>query len=83
MQNPVYKNSNLSFSIGNDLSLNSWYNIKLYLQNMERNHAVQNVKELHKFYAKMNKKKTIQTENRILSQKTSLFSDLLTNVTNM
>ena len=40
---------------------------------MERNHAVQNVKELHKFYAKMDKKKTIQTENRILSKKTSLF----------
>lgn len=26
-QNPVHKNSNLSYSLGNNESLNSWYNI--------------------------------------------------------
>lgn len=55
---------------------------------MERNHAVQNVKELHKFYAKMNKKKkkTLGRENRIVSRKTSvfwIFPELSTNGTNM
>lgn len=63
------------YFLGNNQSLNSWYNIKLLVQNMERNHAVQNVKELHKFYAKMNKKKkkTLGRENRIVSRKTSVF----------
>lgn len=52
---------------------------------MERNHAVQHVKELHKFYAKMNKKKkkTLETENRIVSIKRAFFPNLSTNVTNM
>lgn len=73
----LQKFGSVIYSFGNNQSLNSWYicNIKLKVQNMERNHAVWNVKELHKFYAKMNKQKkeTLGTENRIVSRKTSVF----------